>query len=180
MSHNSSISGMREPVQAIDRNCNVLPLSLDDLLNFATLMLKFCINKLIGALPFLSSRVQTGTKVWYKNPCPWTGPHVSTCKQNIHIANILLHHIFIGIQQYKKNVWRRNWYSLHTYIKTQYKPKIPHTQDLSLLSNDPNAIVSVTAIPPDKPFSQAPARVSMGFPVPPSLCWGFVIVPILM
>ncbi len=26
-----------------------------------------------------------------KNPCLWTGPHVSTCKQNIHIANILLH-----------------------------------------------------------------------------------------
>ncbi len=25
------------------------------------------------------------------NPCLWTGPHVSTCKQNIHIANILLH-----------------------------------------------------------------------------------------
>ncbi len=23
-----------------------------------------------------------------KNPCLWTGPHVSTCKQNIHIANI--------------------------------------------------------------------------------------------
>ncbi len=26
-----------------------------------------------------------------KNPCLWTGPHVSTCKQNIHIANMLLH-----------------------------------------------------------------------------------------
>ena len=26
-----------------------------------------------------------------KNQCLWTGPHVSTCKQNIHIANILLH-----------------------------------------------------------------------------------------
>ena len=26
-----------------------------------------------------------------KNPCLWIGPHVSTCKQNIHIANILLH-----------------------------------------------------------------------------------------
>ena len=26
-----------------------------------------------------------------KIPCLWTGPHVSTCKQNIHIANILLH-----------------------------------------------------------------------------------------
>jgi hypothetical protein len=26
-----------------------------------------------------------------KNPCLWTGPHVSTCKQNIQIANILLH-----------------------------------------------------------------------------------------
>ncbi len=28
----------------IDRNCNVLPLSLDDLLNHTTLMLKFCKN----------------------------------------------------------------------------------------------------------------------------------------
>jgi hypothetical protein len=26
-----------------------------------------------------------------KNPCLWTGLHVSTCKQNIHIVNILLH-----------------------------------------------------------------------------------------
>ncbi len=26
-----------------------------------------------------------------KNPCLWTGPHVSICKQNIHIANIFLH-----------------------------------------------------------------------------------------
>ncbi len=26
-----------------------------------------------------------------KKQCLWTGPHVSTCKQNIHIANILLH-----------------------------------------------------------------------------------------
>ncbi len=33
----------------IDRNCNVLPLSLDDLLNHTTLMLKFCTNKPIWA-----------------------------------------------------------------------------------------------------------------------------------
>ncbi len=32
-----------------------------------------------------------GTKVWYKKSMPVAGPHVSTCKQNIHIANILLH-----------------------------------------------------------------------------------------
>ncbi len=31
--------------QQIDRNCDVLPLSLDDLLNYTTLMLKFCTNK---------------------------------------------------------------------------------------------------------------------------------------
>jgi hypothetical protein len=47
----------------IDHNCGMLPLSLDDLLNYTTLMLKFCINKLIWALPFLSLRVRTGTKV---------------------------------------------------------------------------------------------------------------------
>jgi hypothetical protein len=35
---------------AIDRNCNVLPLSLDDLLNYTTLMLTFCTNKPIWAL----------------------------------------------------------------------------------------------------------------------------------
>ncbi len=34
----------------IDRNCNVLPLSLDDLFNYTTLMLKFCTNKRIWAL----------------------------------------------------------------------------------------------------------------------------------
>jgi hypothetical protein len=34
----------------IDRNCDVLPLSLDDLLNYTTLMLKFCTNKHIWAL----------------------------------------------------------------------------------------------------------------------------------
>jgi hypothetical protein len=33
----------------IDRNCNVLPLSLEDLLNYTTLMLKFCTNKPIWA-----------------------------------------------------------------------------------------------------------------------------------
>jgi hypothetical protein len=33
----------------IDRNCIVLPLSLDDLLNYTTLMLKFCTNKPIWA-----------------------------------------------------------------------------------------------------------------------------------
>jgi hypothetical protein len=31
-------------------NCDVLPLSLEDLLNYKTLMLKFCTNKLIWAL----------------------------------------------------------------------------------------------------------------------------------
>jgi hypothetical protein len=36
--------------KVIDRNCNVLPLSLDDLLNHTTLMLKFCKNKPIGVL----------------------------------------------------------------------------------------------------------------------------------
>ncbi len=34
----------------IDRNCAVLPLSLDDLSNHTTLMLKFCKNKPIGVL----------------------------------------------------------------------------------------------------------------------------------
>jgi hypothetical protein len=34
----------------IDRNCDVLPLSLEDLLNYTTLMLKFCTNKPIWAL----------------------------------------------------------------------------------------------------------------------------------
>jgi hypothetical protein len=60
--------------QQIDRNCNVLPLSLDDLLNYTTLMLKFCTNKLIGASPFLSLRVRTGTKVWYKKSIPMDWP----------------------------------------------------------------------------------------------------------
>jgi hypothetical protein len=33
----------------IDRNCDMLPLSLDDLLNYTTSMLKFCTNKPIWA-----------------------------------------------------------------------------------------------------------------------------------
>jgi hypothetical protein len=33
----------------IDHNCDMLPLSLDDLLNYTTLMLKFCTNKRIWA-----------------------------------------------------------------------------------------------------------------------------------
>jgi hypothetical protein len=33
----------------IDHNCDMLPLSLDDLLNYTTLMLKFCTNKPIWA-----------------------------------------------------------------------------------------------------------------------------------
>ncbi len=35
--------------QHIDRNCDVLPLSFNDLLNYTTLMLKFCTNKQIWA-----------------------------------------------------------------------------------------------------------------------------------
>jgi hypothetical protein len=58
----------------IERNCDVLPFSLDDLLNYTILMLKFCTNKLIGASPFLSSRVQTGTKVWYNKSMPVDWP----------------------------------------------------------------------------------------------------------
>jgi hypothetical protein len=34
----------------INRNCDVLPLSLENLLNYTTLMLKFCTNKPIWAL----------------------------------------------------------------------------------------------------------------------------------
>ncbi len=37
-------------MERIDRNCDVLPLSLDDLLNHTTLMIKFCKNKPIGVL----------------------------------------------------------------------------------------------------------------------------------
>ena len=33
----------------IDRNCDMLPLSLEHLLNYTTLMIKFCTNKLIWA-----------------------------------------------------------------------------------------------------------------------------------
>ncbi len=64
----------------------------------------------------------------------------------------------IGID--KKN-WRRNWYNLHLYVRTQYKRKILHTYDPSLSSNDPNAITSGTAIPPDKLLSQVPTCNSM-------------------
>jgi hypothetical protein len=57
---------------SIDPNCDVLPLSLDDLLNLnhTTLILTITTNKLIGASLFLSLRVQTGTKVWYTKSMP--------------------------------------------------------------------------------------------------------------
>ncbi len=82
---------------------------------------------------------------------------------------ILISTICTVSQVLTKNVWRRNWYNLHTYVRTQYKPKILHTQDPSLSSNNPNAIMSGTAIPPDKPLSQAPTRNLMAFPLPPSM-----------
>ncbi len=41
---------LRNAMININRNCNVLPLSLEDLLNYTTLMLKICTNKPIRAL----------------------------------------------------------------------------------------------------------------------------------
>ncbi len=79
-------------LSSIDRNCDVLPLSLDDFLKYTTLMLTFCTNKPIGALPFhYPQGYEQVRRCGTKKPGPWTGPQVSTCKKNIHIANILLH-----------------------------------------------------------------------------------------
>ena len=44
-----SINSATTSSLVIDRNCDVLPLSLDDLLNYTTSMLKFCTNKWIWA-----------------------------------------------------------------------------------------------------------------------------------
>ncbi len=51
-----------------------------------------------------------------------------TCKQNIKYSHseCFIPPIYIGIQQYKKNERRRIQYSLHTYVRTRYKPKILH------------------------------------------------------
>jgi hypothetical protein len=43
-------SNFAQLTKKIDRNCDVLPLSLEVLLNYTTLMLKFCTNKPIWAL----------------------------------------------------------------------------------------------------------------------------------
>jgi hypothetical protein len=45
------LDGQSAPIgyQKIDRNCNVLPLNLEDLLNYTILMIKFCTNKPIWA-----------------------------------------------------------------------------------------------------------------------------------
>ncbi len=37
--------------------------------------------------------------------------------------------MYVGID-IQKNIQSRNWYILHTYVRTQYKSKILHTQDL--------------------------------------------------
>ncbi len=49
-----------------------------------------------------------------------------------HVSKIFKFQIFCSTYIHRnsivqKNVRRRNWYSLHTYIRTKYKPKILHT-----------------------------------------------------
>ncbi len=48
---------------------------------------------------------------------------VSYCKYDMYFDKYDMYSI-VGIE---KNVRRRNWYNLHTYVRTQYKPKILHT-----------------------------------------------------
>ena len=67
--------------------------------------------------------------------CLWTGSqHMSkySCQHMSKYSDTeyFIQPTYIGIQQYEKNVLSRNWYFLHTYVRTQYKPKILHTQDL--------------------------------------------------
>ncbi len=49
-----------------------------------------------------------------------------------HVSKIFTLQLFCSAYIHRnsivqKNVWRRNWYSLDVYIRTQYKPKILHT-----------------------------------------------------
>jgi hypothetical protein len=49
-----------------------------------------------------------------------------------HVSKIFTYQIFCSIHIHRnsivqKNIWRRNWYSLHTCVRTKYKPKILHT-----------------------------------------------------
>jgi hypothetical protein len=49
-----------------------------------------------------------------------------------HVSKIFTFQIFCSTYIHrnsivKKNLRRRNWYSLHTYIRTKDKPKIIHT-----------------------------------------------------
>ncbi len=49
-----------------------------------------------------------------------------------HVSKIFTFQIFCSTYIHRnsivqKNVLRRNWYSLHTYVRTKYKPKILHT-----------------------------------------------------
>ncbi len=98
------------------------------------------------------------------------GPLKSAHAKNVSHCEYIAPPTFIGIQSYKKT----------TYIKTQYKPKILHNSDPSLSSNGPDAIPTRTTIPPDKPLSHAPARISMAFSLPPSMKSKSVVIPILM
>jgi len=95
----------------IDRNCNVLPLSLDDILNLnhATLILTFSTNKLIGASLFLSLRVQTGSKVWcVVHKIHTRGPLRSAHVKKYSHCEYIAPPTFIGIQSYKKNYIRKD------------------------------------------------------------------------
>ncbi len=80
----------------------------------------------------------------------------------------------------QKNVWRRNWYSLHTYVRTQYKPKILHTGPILVeqwprcnCEWDRNLTRQAVKSDPHPWFDGVP-------PSPIHEGWGFVVVPILM
>ncbi len=85
------------PDIVIDRNCDVLPLSLEDLLNYTTLMLKFCTNKPIWAL-LLRQVFLGGGKGAFRPKKRCNAPSA-------------------GYRFPRK----------HTYVRTKYKPKILHT-----------------------------------------------------
>ncbi len=60
---------------------------------------------------------------------------LSSFLSSAHVSKIFTFQIYCSAYIHRnsivqKTLQRRNWHSQHTYVRTKYKPKILHTQDL--------------------------------------------------
>ncbi len=76
--------------------------------------------------------VKSGPRPQFYGPPSMKVEVSSSFLLSAHVSKIFTFQIFCSTYIHRnsivqKNVWRRIWYSLHTYIRTKYKPKILHT-----------------------------------------------------